>query len=159
MSGCGPADGPSDSGTPFLRREFDQSQAQLSPDGRRVAYVSERGWSQRGVRRGIPRRLGDGCRGLRRQPAHISEGGGFAPRWRGDGRELFYLTLDGSVMAVEVNTDHAFRPGAARRLFRAPGVIPEWGVTKDGARLLFAVPVTSPPPFDIVQNWQGVFVK
>ena len=34
----------------------------------------------------------------------VSAGGGFAPRWRGDGKELFYLKIDGSVMAIEANT-------------------------------------------------------
>ena len=61
-----------------------------------------------------------------------------APRWRRDGRELFYLTLDGSVMAVEVDTTREFRPSQAKRLFTVTGVIPEWGVTRDGARFLFA---------------------
>jgi hypothetical protein len=35
-------------------------------------------------------------------------------------------------------------------------VLPKWGVTADGARFLFAVPISSPPPFNIVQNWQAM---
>jgi hypothetical protein len=62
-------------------------------------------------------------------------------------------------MTIEVDADGEFRPGAAKRLFKVPGVIPEWGVTSDGARFLFAVPVTQPPPFNVVQNWQATLPK
>ena len=37
----------------------------------------------------------------------------------------------------------------------APGLFPEWGVTADGSRLLFAVPTGPPPPLQIIQNWQS----
>jgi hypothetical protein len=47
----------------------------------------------------------------------------------------------------------------AKRLFNVPGVIPEWGVTPDGARFLFAVPVSPPPPFHVVQDWQATLPK
>ena len=86
----------------------------------------------------------------------VSEGGGFAPRWRGDGKELFYLKIDGSVMRVEVKTPTgAFAPGSSKRLFTALGVFPEWGVTGDGSRLFFAVPTAPTPPLSIIQNWQS----
>ena len=143
---------------PFLQREKDQTEAQLSPDSRWVAYVSnEAGPSEVFVTE------------FRFDPAtdsvsagesvRISEGGGRAPRWRRDGRELFYLTPDGSVMVIEVGATSAFRPGMAKRLFNVPGVIPEWGVTPDGARFLFAVPVSPPPPFHVVQDWQATLPK
>ena len=145
--------GASASARPFLRGEKDQWQAQLSPDSRWVAYVSnEAGANEVFVTE------------FRFDPAtasatagesiRISEGGGFAPRWRGDGRELFYLTPDGSVMSIEIGARREFRPSTAKRLFQVPGVIPEWGVTQDGARFLFAVPVSPPPPFNVVQDWQ-----
>jgi hypothetical protein len=44
-------------------------------------------------------------------------------------------------------------------LFQVPGVIPEWGVTEDGSRFLFAVPVSPPPPFTIVRDWQSALPK
>ena len=40
-------------------------------------------------------------------------------------------------------------------VFKVPGVIPDWGVTADGARFLFAVPVSQPPPFNFVRDWQA----
>lgn len=76
-------------------------------------------------------------------------------RWR----ELFYLTSDGSGMAIEVGTTHEFRPGAAKRLFTVPGVQPEWGVAPDATRFLFAVPVSPPAPFHIINDWQTLLAK
>ena len=143
---------------PFLHGAHDQGQAQLSPDKRWVAYVSNEGgpnevflteWRMDARRSSVT--AGESIR--------ISEGGGFSPRWRRDGRELFYLAADGSVMAVEVDATDGFRPGTARRLFHLPGVIPDWGVAAEGTRFLFAVPLTPPPPFDVVLNWQALIPK
>jgi Tol biopolymer transport system component len=138
---------------PLIQREFDQWQAQLSPNRRWVAYVSnEAGPNEVFV---TEFRLGGTADAPTVGDSHpVSASGGFAPRWRADGRELFYLTPDGSVMAVDMKPDDALQGGAPRRLFQVPGVVPEWGVTKDGSRFLFAVPVTPRPPFDVIQNWQ-----
>ena len=84
----------------------------------------------------------------------VSDGGGFAPRGSGDGKELFYLKADGSVMSVEMKTAAGATPGPSKRLFTAPGVFHEWGLTHDGRRLLFAVPTGPPPPLQIILNWQ-----
>ena len=142
-------------GAPLLTREGDQAQAQLSPDGHWLAYVSnETGRNEVFV---APFRY-DASSGKPSvgESIPVSEGGGFAPRWRGDGKELFYLKIDGSVMTVEVNTPTgAFAPGSSKRLFTALGVFPEWGVTRDGSRLFFAVPTAPTPPLNIIQNWQS----
>jgi eukaryotic-like serine/threonine-protein kinase len=147
------AEGPASAGVPLVRRAFDQGQAQFSPDARWVAYVSnESGRNEVFVaefrvdpKTGQPT-LGDS--------SPVSDGGGFAPRWRGDGRELFYLTADGSLMVVEVSSTKGFSAGPSTRLFAVPGAFPEWGVTRDGNRFLLAVPVEPPPPFTIIQGWQ-----
>lgn len=151
-------DGASASLRPFLQREKDQSEARLSPDRRWVAYVSnEAGPSEVFVTEfRFDPATGSVTAG---ESIRISEGGGFSPRWRRDGRELFYLTPDGSVMALRIGPKSEFRPGMAKRLFKVPGVIPEWGVTQDGARFLFAVPVSPPPPFNVVQDWQATLPK
>jgi eukaryotic-like serine/threonine-protein kinase len=143
---------------PFLRGQRDQSEAQLAPDNRRVAYVSnETGANEVFVTEfRLDSVTGSVASG---QSIRVSEGGGFSPRWRRDGRELFYLTADGSVMAIEVDARGELRPGAAKRLFKLPGAVPEWGVTEDGARFLFAVPVSPPPPFNVVQDWQTMLPK
>ena len=59
-------------------------------------------------------------------------------------------------MVVEIKTTAEAGPGRTTRLFTASGVFPEWGVTQDGSRLLFAVPTGPPPPLQIIQNWQSV---
>jgi DNA-binding winged helix-turn-helix (wHTH) protein len=138
-------------GSPLIAREFDQWQAQLSPDGRRFAYVSnETGrnevfvadfWLDAATGRAT---AGDS------QP--ISTDGGFSPRWSADGEELFYLTADGAVMRVRVPAGSEV--GVPARLFTVPGAHPEWAVAADGSRLLFAVPVAPAPPIHIVRNWQ-----
>jgi DNA-binding winged helix-turn-helix (wHTH) protein/Tol biopolymer transport system component len=143
---------------PFLRGHKDQSEAQLSPDSRRVAYVSnETGANEIFV---AAFRL-DPTTGsvIAGQSIRVSDGGGFSPRWRRDGRELFFLTADGSLMTIGTDASGELRPGMAKRLFKVPGVMPEWGVTADGARFLFAVPVSPPPPFNIVQDWQATLPK
>ena len=147
-------EGTSAKSQPFLRGQRDQSAAQLSPDSRRVAYVSnETGANEVFV---TEFRLDSATASATAgHSIRVSEGGGFSPRWRRDGRELFYLTADGSVMTIVTDAQGEFRPGKAKRLFKVPGVISEWGVTADGARFLFAVPVTQPPPFNVVQDWQA----
>jgi len=143
---------------PFLRGQRDQSEAQLSPDSRRVAYVSnEAGANEVFVTEF--RFDAASSSATAGESIRVSEGGGFSPRWRRDGRELFYLTTDGSVMSIETDAKGEFLPGVAKRLFRVPGAIPEWGVTQDGARFLFAVPVSPPPPFNVVQDWQTMLPK
>lgn len=143
---------------PFLAGRLHQWQAQLSPDRRWIAYAStEAGPTEVFL---TEFRL-DSATGT---PSHgesirMSEGGGIAPRWRGDGRELLYLTPDGSVMSIEIDATGRFRPNAAKRLFTVTSAIPEWGVTRDGARFLFAVPVSPPPPFNVVQDWQAGLPK
>jgi hypothetical protein len=149
--------GASASSQAFLRGARDQSDAQLSPDRRLVAYVSnEAGPNDVFV---TAFRFDSATASVTAgESIRISEGGGFSPRWRRDGRELFYLTPDGSMMAVEIDAKGEFRAGAAKPLFKVPGVIPEWGVTED-ARFLFAVPVSPPPPFNVVQDWQATLPK
>jgi DNA-binding winged helix-turn-helix (wHTH) protein/Tol biopolymer transport system component len=140
--------------TPFLQGEKHELQAQLSPDNSWVAYVSNEAGPNEVYVTGFRFNPVTGAVSAGER-IRISEGGGVAPRWRRDGRELFYLTPDGSVMSIEIDRQNGFRPGSAKRLFTVPGAIPEWGVTPDGARFLFAVPVSAPPPFDIVQDWQS----
>jgi hypothetical protein len=146
--------GPPD-GVPLITREGDQTQAQLSPDGRWLAYVSnETGRNEVFV---APFRY-DAASGHASvgDCVPVSDGGGFAPRWRGDGKALFYLKGDGSVMTVDIHATSGTAPASATRLFSAAGVFPEWGITYDGSRLLFAVPTGPPPPLQIIQNWPSL---
>jgi serine/threonine protein kinase/Tol biopolymer transport system component len=150
---------------PFLRTEFNNYDGQFSPDGRRVAYVSdESGREEIYVRTfspGSPDTAADlGGKWL------ISTGGGSQPRWRGDGKELYYLAPDLKLMAVEITTSPVFRPGAPKALFQAPPqnavsiISHSWDLTPDGKRFLFPAPADQGwAPFEVVLNWQAALKK
>ena len=80
--------------------------------------------------------------------------------WRQDGKELYYMTRDWEVMAVDITTSPTFKAGAPRKLFQLPGPLPgnpmQWkNVSPDGERFIFAMP-SSPaarprPPADTRQ--------
>ena len=93
----------------------------------------------------------------------ISTNGGEQPRWRGDGKELFYLSSDGHVMAVPVNTGVSFSTGGAPvALFQANPRQPvsyldifAYDVTRDGQRFLINTDVkpADTVPITVVLNW------
>ena len=87
--------------------------------------------------------------------------GGALPRWQGDGKKLFYETLDGTLMAVDVTLDPVCHAGAARPLFKAPAPA-VFDVTADGKRFLMSVPVSAgsqSSEFTVVLNWQAGLKK
>ena len=94
----------------------------------------------------------------------VSNGGGNAPRWPGNGRELYYLG-PGGLMAVRLTLTPSFRAGAPRSLFPAPrGLVagaaqyaPSYDVAADGSRLLLPAPGTDTPPpaLHVILNWQA----
>jgi serine/threonine protein kinase len=94
----------------------------------------------------------------------ISNAGGMMPRWRGDGKEIFYLSLEGKMMAVRVSGDGvAFQSWAPRFLFdatpphlRTPNF--EYDVSPDGERFLMIEPAVRPEyqPLTLVSNWLSV---
>jgi hypothetical protein len=85
----------------------------------------------------------------------VSRGGGTAPRWRSDGKELFYLAPDGKMMTVEVTTGREFRVGTPTPLFQTPSGAIVGDVSADGKRFLLTTPVgpSHSPPFTVVLNW------
>ena len=141
----------------LVAHEFDQMQASVSRKGDWLAYVS----NETGANEVFARRITtDVTSGLRMVgPATlISPHGGQAPRWRADGRELFYLSSTGQIMAAPVSSTTI---GAPQALFQTHGALPSWDVSRDGERFLLAVPArTSPPaPFSVVLNWQSTLPR
>jgi len=66
--------------------------------------------------------------------------------WRQDGKEMYYLTPDWEVMAVEVTTTPTFQAGTPRLLFKLPGPLlgnpQQWkNVSRDGQRFVFTINV------------------
>ena len=144
---------------PFLRQEFDESEAQFSPDletgrspepgSRWVAYTS----NESGRNEVYVREFPAGSAG---SVWPVSKAGGTNPRWRSDGKELFFAAPDGSVMSVDVTPGTTFRATEPKLLVRVPpGIRPNWDVTPDGKRFLVLVNVEQAAPFTVWQNWQA----
>ncbi len=79
-----------------------------------------------------------------RQRWQVSTEGGFLPHWRRDGRELFYLTADGTLMAVPIKAASTFQFGTPRALFATrlrftifQQLVNQYAVANDGLRFLF----------------------
>lgn len=137
---------------PLIRRDFDQWQGQFSPDGHWVAYVSdESGRSEVMVRRFVTPQ--DGL-SLEPETVIVSSTGGTAPRWRADGRELYFISSDGSVMAADVTARSTIAVGVPRVLFQVPRSHGDWAVVSDGSRFIIAMPSgpDTSAPFTILWN-------
>ena len=119
--------------TPYLRTEFNERDGQFSPDGRWVAYMSDESGHFEIYAAPFPRATGK---------IQVSAGGGEYPLWRADGKEIFYRTDDGVIMAADVEADgERFRAGAPRRLFQVSqptegGYRRKYDVTADGQKFL-----------------------
>jgi Tol biopolymer transport system component len=113
----------------------------FSPDGRFLSYVStQSGRAEIWVRLFDPSAPGGTAPAA--GPWQISEQGTQGlPRWREDGKELYYLARGGAVMAVEISTNPAFRLGKPIRLFTAPTFTARGAsISRDGQQFWFAVP-------------------
>jgi Tol biopolymer transport system component len=141
---------------PIAQTEADERDGEFSPDGRWVAFESdESGRFEIYVQR-FP---GPGTKWP------ISTSGGAQVRWSRDGRELFYVSLDGRLMAVSVRLDaerQTVEAGAPVALFATHVGSPvsvfrqQYAVTGDGRRFLFNTLVDDNrvSPITIIQNWQ-----
>jgi eukaryotic-like serine/threonine-protein kinase len=140
---------------PILRTPFSEQHGRLSPDGKWIAYISDESGRPEVYVQSFPPSGGKW---------QVSTNGGFTPRWRGDGRELYYLTLERTIMAVDVNpTEPAFEVQQAKPLFVAPVDVVSaaagnrFDVTADGQRFLINAPVENTTSASlgivVVINW------
>jgi eukaryotic-like serine/threonine-protein kinase len=134
---------------PLLATEYDETAGRFSPDGHLVAYRSD----ESGRPEVYVREFSGTSFGRKWQ---LSTSGGSNPRWRGDGRAVFYLAADGTVMQVEVNTTAGFQAVTLHTLFKLPAGATSFDVTGDGKRFLVGVPVEqdAQTPFTVALNWQ-----
>jgi hypothetical protein len=139
-----------------LRTRSNELQAQLSPDRRWIAYVSNESGRNEVYASAFP--SGEG-------KTRVSTGGGVEPAWRGDGKELFFVALDRSLMAAPLTTSHAIRVGSPTRLFQtgmrgtpsSPYARNQYVATRDGQRFLIDNLTGRTDPISsvtVVVNWR-----
>jgi Tol biopolymer transport system component len=137
-----------------LRTGARQDEAHLSPDGRWLAYTSELsgGWETYVEPFGRP---GERVR--------VSVNGGGQPRWRADGKELFFVSRRNMLTAVEVQEGAGrFEVGLPTELFEVPLVVrpqlDDYAVSSDGQRFLVKVPAEGDrgERIHIVTNWTSL---
>ena len=132
---------------PFVNTPFNEITAQFSPDGRWIAYGSNESGRAEIYVSPFP---GPGGKW------QVSNGGVGWPHWRGDGRELYYVTPDlQKLMAVEIKAGPAFEIGATKTLFEGPNRIRDYDVASDGQRFIVDMPISqeTSPSITLVVNW------
>ena len=136
----------------FLKTKYQERQPTFSPDGRWIAYSSDSSGREEVYIRPFPR-------GETVHP--VSRTGGWAPRWRHDGKELFFVGGGARLMAVNVDPAKGTTVGVPHELFRT-GFRPEnnrpFDVTRDGQR--FVIPTIRPnDDVRVVLNWRALLPK
>jgi serine/threonine-protein kinase len=140
-----------DSARPWLNDSHNEFQPRISPDGRWLAYTSNESGQQEIYVRSV---TGKGS-------TRVSTNGGSFSRWRKDGRELFYRSLDGSLMSVSVaSAGDGLKFGAPVSLL--PIVEPlgtfayPYDVAPDGQKILALTPSsTDAAPLMVIVNWEA----
>ena len=139
----------------FLKSDFQEAAGQFSADGRWVAYVSDESGRNEVYVRDFPR-------GEKKWQVSIK--GGTAPRWRRDGREIFYRAQT-SLMAVNVTTEDAFSSGTPAPMFEKRSLGPmanggaplnaHFDVSADGKQFVILDRPGGEQPLSIhvVHNW------
>ena len=144
---------------PLLQAKWTVRNAQFSPDGRWMAYASNETGSMEIYVSPFP--SGNG-------KWQVSSAGGLEPRWRQDGKELFYVSADGKMMAVAVTTGVSFKAGSPVALFQTYRRQPvssqdvfSYDVSGDGQRFLIATKVdeANAAPLSILLNWASGMEK
>jgi Tol biopolymer transport system component len=140
---------------PVVKMPFNAAAGSFSPDGRWIAYVSDES--------GRPDVYAQSFPALAAK-FRISTEGGVQPRWRGDGKEIFYLAPDGRLMAAAVKGESTLEVAAPSPLFKTETALMDdsveaiqYAVASDGRRFLFSTPVQSATsqPITVVLDWSA----
>jgi Tol biopolymer transport system component len=144
----------------FVKTPVAAYDGQFSPDSRWVAYTSKESGREE-----VYVVLFDATKVLHTVPSsvtspggklQISPSGGSSPRWRRDGKEIFYLAPDNQMMAVEVEAKgNSFEARKAQALFRVAGAASAspYDVTPDGKRFVINAVSNTNAPLILVVNW------
>src|SRR5262245_17746690 len=140
-----------------MQTPFNESQGQFSPDGKWIAFVSDENKRAEVYVQAFPK-------GGERYP--ISTAGGMQPRWRRDGKELFYATPDGKLMSVAVKTGAAFEHASPTplfdiRVFDNPTIFFDYVIDGNAPRFLVRTQAkeTRVTPINVTTNWFTVVKK
>jgi serine/threonine-protein kinase len=139
--------------TALLTRPYNEQFAEVSPDGRWIAYQSNESGREEIYVRPFPK--------VDEARWQISSGGGRTPVWAHSGRELFYLSPEGRMMSVAVHGQPGFSAGTPTTLFERSYEIPNVGgrqfdVAPDGRRFLMmkqSDQTKEPGRLIVVENW------
>ena len=149
----GPAGRPADP-VAFVHTRFDEMDAALSPDGALLAYVSDESGRYEVYLQPFP------AGGWKEK---VSTRGGSQPRWRGDGKELFFVEDNGGMVAVSLTGSQRLSAGERRELFRQPNLLGRghaYDVSPDGQQFVIRETVDDSghvEGFRIVQNWSAPY--
>jgi serine/threonine protein kinase/Tol biopolymer transport system component len=138
---------------PLLESGFDKFQARVSPNSNFVAYSTNESGTYQIVVQTFPDASGGKWQ--------ITADGGVEPKWRRDGRELYYLSLDGKLMSVPIGGP-PFTAGRPVELFQTPLTVNRSQPTRDrrydiaaNGNFLMVIPsaTAAPTPYSVVVNW------
>ena len=117
---------------------FPKDQFRVSPDGRWIAFNSLESGRWEVYAASFPSFT---------DKRQVSRDGGGQPLWRNDGKELFYLSLQGKLMAVDTRLGATLETSDPTSLFQAPigvnPIIDQYAVARDGQRFIFCAPGNS----------------
>jgi Tol biopolymer transport system component len=144
-----------------------EAHGQFSPDGRWVAYASNQSGQDEVyvIPFGGPASPSKRKTGAATEKWQISLSGGTQPRWRRDGKELFYVATDNTLTAVPVaSRGSKFEIGTPHPLFRASPVLESYyyyyDVSADGSRFVINTAAQErAAPITLVENWPSDFKK
>ena len=145
--------------TALFQAEWTVRGAQFSADGRWIAYSSNETGNMEVYVSPFPSVNGKW---------QVSNAGGQEPKWRSDGKELFYMSRDGKIMAVSVSTGASFEAGTPVALFQTHRRQPmssqdlfSYDVSSDGQRFLIATKLDEPnaAPLSVLLNWASEMEK
>jgi len=142
---------------PYLQTEFAESDGHFSPDGRFVAYQSNASGANQIYVQPFPNAAGGKWM--------VSKDGGILPRWRRDGKELYFIDSSLTrIVAVDVTLGPTFQAGIPRVLLSTPVVPGPFDVSANGQKFVRFTPgpTTSnatTAPITVVLNWQAGLKK
>jgi Tol biopolymer transport system component len=135
----------------LLNTPFSKDQFRVAPDGRWIAFNSLESGRWEVYAASFPSFT---------DKRQVSRNGGGQPLWRSDGKELFYLSLQGELMAVDTRLGATLETSDPTSLFQAPigvnPIIDQYAVARDGQRFIFCPPGNSSgQPITVVVNWMA----